>query len=82
MPAVNYTPILAGIITTLRAIVVYYVYGIRQSNIQHYISIGKTLIDAQMAAPSVLEGVQQAVDRFITLTQYGAQPMLLDRIFH
>ncbi|KAK4893308.1 hypothetical protein LTR49_028509 [Elasticomyces elasticus] len=82
VPAVNITPILAGIITTLRAMVVYHAYGIRQGIIQHYTSIGKTLMEAQVAAPSVLEGVQPAVDRFMTLTRYGAQPMPLDRIFH
>lgn len=82
VPAVNYTPVLAAIITTVRAMVVYYAHGIRQGAVQHRIQMGDTVVNARMAAPSVFKGVQPMVDRFMTLTKYGGQPMPLDRIFH
>ncbi|KAK0910966.1 hypothetical protein LTR91_019977 [Friedmanniomyces endolithicus] len=66
VPAVNYTPILAGIITTLRAMVVYQAYGIRQGVIQQHTSMGKTLIEAQMAAPSPMP-----LDRIFHQKTYG-----------
>ena len=80
--AINYTPVSAETINILLAMVVYHAYGLRQDAVQHHIGRGETSVEAQMTAPSVFQGVQQAVNQFITLTQYGGHPMPLDRILH
>ena len=68
MPAINYTPILAGIITTVRAVVVWRAWRVRARQIRRLIREGRTQSLAQQEAPSVYSGVREIVDRFMTLT--------------
>jgi superfamily II DNA/RNA helicase len=82
MPAVNYTPILAGIITPLRAIVVYRAWSARIRSIRRHMRNGKSKDEAGREAPSVLDGVQGMVDTFMTLTQFHGHPTPMDRIYH
>ena len=81
MPAINYTPILAAMITTLRAIVVRQAWCTRAEAIRTSIRRGIPDEAARDQAPSVLDGVQEAVHRFMTLTAFGGKPTPLNRIF-
>ena len=81
MPAINYTPILAAVITTLRAIVVRRAWRTRVEAIRASIRRGIPEEAARDQAPSVLDGVQEAVHRFMTLTAFGGKPTPLNRIF-
>lgn len=80
--AVNYTPVLAGIITTLRAIVVYRALMMRGRSIRDSMRAGRTQLEAEAEAPSVLEGVIAMVDQFMTLTQFQGHPAPMDRMNH
>ncbi|KAK1092972.1 hypothetical protein LTR48_003290 [Friedmanniomyces endolithicus] len=82
MEAQNYTPILAAMITVLRAMVVYRSWQARQQPVRGYVKAGRSDREATAEAPSVYEGVQQMVDRVMTLTQFHGHPTPLDRIYH
>ncbi|KAK5011121.1 hypothetical protein LTR28_005546 [Elasticomyces elasticus] len=81
MPAIDYTPILAAIITTLRAIVIRRAWRIRQESIRTMMRSGTSEDAAREQAPGVLAGVQEMVHRFMTLTTFGCKPTPLNRIF-
>ncbi|KAK0335650.1 hypothetical protein LTR94_011905 [Friedmanniomyces endolithicus] len=80
--AQNYTPVLAAMITVLRAIVLYRAWQARQQAVRRYIKAGRSEREARAEAPSVYEGVRGMVDQFMTLTQFHGHPTPLDRIYH
>jgi hypothetical protein len=81
MPAINYTPILAGMITTVRAIVVRRAWRIRQNQIQANIQNGSAEEHAEEGVPSVFDIVKKDVERFMTMTEYGGYPTPMNTIY-
>ncbi|KAK5007253.1 hypothetical protein LTR28_005513, partial [Elasticomyces elasticus] len=81
MPAIDYTPILAATIMTLRAIVIRHAWRIRRESIRAMMRNGTSEDAAREQAPGVLAGVQEMVHQFMTLTTFGGKPTPLNRIF-
>ena len=81
MPAINYTPILAAVITTMRAIVVYKAWRTRRNQIEMNITNGITKAYAHEGVPSVFELVKKDVDRFMIMTEFGGYPTPINTIY-
>ncbi|KAK3615709.1 hypothetical protein LTR56_026428 [Elasticomyces elasticus] len=71
MPATNYTPILAAMVTVRRALVVYRSWQRRQKKIRRrVVEEGMTEEEADNAVEGTVEGVQVMVKRYMTLVQF------------
>ena len=80
--ALNYTPILSAIVTVMRALVVYRSWQTRQQSIRSGIEAGLTQEEAEDTARSVVDGVDELVERFMTLRKFGGRISPMDRILH
>ncbi|KAK4551753.1 hypothetical protein LTR86_010946, partial [Recurvomyces mirabilis] len=80
--ALNYTPTLSAVITTMRAVVVHRAWLSRQQAIQRAIDDGESEEDAQRMAPSVVSGVDQLTKRFMTMREFGGRISPMDRLYH
>jgi len=65
--ALSYTPMLSAIITTLRALVVYWAHGDRQQSIEADIRQGSTKAEARWRALAIVDSVNAIVKRFMTI---------------
>ena len=81
MPAINYTPILAAVITTMRAIVVRRAWRVRQRQIQLNIRNGIPKEYADHGVASVFDGVKKDVEKFMTMTAFGGHPTPINTIY-
>ena len=81
MPAINYTPILAAVITTMRAIVIYRAQRQRQNQIRVYIESGITEDKARDKVLVVFDLVKSAVEKFMIITAFGGHPTLINTIY-
>ena len=81
MPAINYTPILAAMITTMRAIVIRRAWRIRQDEIKKQIENGMPERHARQQARSVLATVKEDVHAFMTSMEFGGHPTPLNTIY-
>jgi len=81
MPAINYTPTLAAIITTMRAMVIRRAWYERRQHISEQSAAGTPEDEAREGAPSVFDGVKAAVHQFMTLTIFGSQPTPLNTVY-
>ena len=82
MPVENFTPLLSALVTVARAMVVYTAYRHRLDAIQKWMERGFDQRGAEEQAPSQFEVVQQMVQKFMTLTDFGGMPSPMDRILH
>jgi hypothetical protein len=80
-PAINYTPTLAAIITTMRAIVIRKAWQTRRRHIKASMQRGTPISEAEHDAPTVFELVQDDVEQFMTMTRFGGQPTPLNTIY-
>ena len=78
--ALLYTPDLSGVVTVLRALVVYSARERRQDDIAERMSQGLKLEEAEKATSSVLQNVKASVHDFMTLTAYGGRATPLNHI--
>lgn len=78
--ALLYTPDLSGIVTVLRALVVYSARERRQDEIEENILQGSKREEAERVVPTVLQYVKTAVYDFITLTAYGGRVTPLNHV--
>jgi hypothetical protein len=78
--AIEYTPDLSGIVTVLRALVVYNGRRRRQEAIKDGKSRGLTQEEAEGVAPTILQTVKGSVHDFMTLTAYGGRVTPLNRV--
>lgn len=79
--AINYTPTLAAIITTVRAIVIRRAWRQRHIYMDIHTKAGMPEDRAREEAPTVFDGVRDAVHKFMTLTTFGSQPTPLNTIY-
>ncbi|KAK5685704.1 hypothetical protein LTR17_027001 [Elasticomyces elasticus] len=83
MPPTNYTPILAAMVTVLRAFVVYRSWQRRQDEIRRKVAEdGITEEEADSMVEGTVEGVRVMVKRFMTLVQFDGIISPMDRIMH
>jgi hypothetical protein len=78
----SYTPILSTIITTLRALVVYWVHSDRRRAIETDVRQGSSEAEARRRAPAVVDGVDATVKRFITIREFSGRITPMDRLLH
>lgn len=81
MPAINYTPALAAIIRTMRAMVIRRAWCQWRQHISEQSAAGVPDDKAREEAPSVFDGVKAAVHQFMTLTVFGSQPTPLNTVY-
>ncbi|KAK3619761.1 hypothetical protein LTR22_025866 [Elasticomyces elasticus] len=81
VPAIYYTPTLAAVITTMRAIVVRRAWQTREEHIAIQVQAGIEEAVAQQRALVIHEMVQKDVDRFITMTAFGGSPHPINTIY-
>jgi hypothetical protein len=74
VPAIYYTPTLAAMITSMRAIIIRRAWRIRMDHIEQQVSNGVDHDVAEQGAPVIHQSVQQDVANFMTMTEYGGQP--------
>jgi superfamily II DNA helicase RecQ len=74
VPAIFYTPTLAAMITSMRAIIVRRAWRTRMDYVEQQISNGVDRNVAEQEAPVIHRLVQQDVAKFMTMTEYGGQP--------
>lgn len=79
-PAILYTPDLSGIVTVLRALVVYSARERRKHEVEAGMSQGMKREEAERAASTVLQKVKASVHDFMTLTAYGGRVTPLNHI--
>jgi superfamily II DNA helicase RecQ len=78
--ALLYTPDLSGMVTVLRALVVYSARERRQDDIDEGMSQGLKREEAEKATSTVLQNVKASVHEFMTLTAYGGKATPLNHI--
>ena len=81
MTAISYTPVCAAMMTVLRAFVVYRAWRTRTDSIRMYVASGLTESKARDTAPSVVDGVTEMADRFMTIKEFRGKPTPMDRIY-
>ena len=81
MPAINYTPILAAIITTMRAIVIRRAWRVRQGQIELNIRNGITKEFSHEGVISVFDIVKRDAEKFMTSTAFGGRPTPMNTIY-
>ncbi|KAK5110579.1 hypothetical protein LTR85_000994 [Meristemomyces frigidus] len=81
MPAINYTPILAAVITTMRAIVVRRAWRTPQNQIELNVRNGIPKDYADQGVFSVFDGVKKDVEEFMTMTEVGGHPTPINTIY-
>jgi len=74
VPAIFYTPTLAAMITSMRAVIIRRAWRARMDYIQQQISNGVDRNVAEQDAPVIHRLVQQDVEKFMTMTEFGGQP--------
>jgi hypothetical protein len=72
VPAIFYTPTLAAMITSMRAIIIRRAWRIRMDYIEQQVSNRVDYDVAEQDAPVIHQLVQQDVERFITITEFGS----------
>jgi superfamily II DNA helicase RecQ len=80
VPAIFYTPTLAAMITSMRAIIVRRAWRERMDYIEQQVSNGVDHDKAEQDAPVIHHLVQQDVAKFMTMTEYGGQPSPIQTI--
>jgi superfamily II DNA helicase RecQ len=78
----RFTPILSGIVTLSRALVVYLAWRTREHDIKQGLAQGLEPAQAQAQATQVFPQVQTMVQEFMCLTQFDGQPSPIARILH
>ena len=81
MPAINHTPILAAVITTMRAMVIHRAWRQRQNQIRVHIESGITEDEARDKALAVFDLVKSAVEKFMIMTAFGGHPTPINTIY-
>nr|OQO32516.1 hypothetical protein B0A51_00925 [Rachicladosporium sp. CCFEE 5018] len=81
VPAIHYTPTLAAVITTMRAIVVRRAWRMREDHVTIQVQAGIQEAAARQGAPVVQELVQKDVDKFMTMTAFGGRPHPMNIIY-
>lgn len=79
--ALNYTPKLAAIITSMRAIVVRRAWRAREDHIKEQVRAGVDIASAEDTAPVIHRLVQEDVESFMTMTDFGGQPSPINTIY-
>jgi hypothetical protein len=74
VPAIFYTPTLAAVITSIRAIVIRRAWRVRMDYIEQQVSNRVDHNVAEEDAPVIHRLVQQDVEKFMTITEFGGQP--------
>ncbi|GAB7336613.1 hypothetical protein MBLNU13_g10310t1 [Cladosporium sp. NU13] len=80
VPAIFYTPTLAAMITSMRAIIVRRAWRKRADYIEQQVNNGVDHDTAEQRAPVIHQLVQQDVAKFMTMTEYGGQPSPIQTI--
>ncbi|XP_022163480.1 uncharacterized protein LOC111028984 [Myzus persicae] len=80
VPAIFYTPTLAAMITSMRAIIVRRAWRKRMDYIEQQVNNGMDHDTAEQDAPVIHQLVQQDVAKFMTMTEYGGQPSPIQTI--
>lgn len=78
--ALSYTPDLSGMVTVLRALVVYSARERRRDGIEEGMSRGLKREEAEKATSTVLQNVKASLHEFMTLTSYGGRATPLNHI--
>lgn len=81
VPAIYYTPTLAAVITTIRAMVARRAWRTREDHVAVQVQAGMEEAVARQGAPVIHELVQQDVDRFMTITAFGGSPHPMNTIY-
>lgn len=81
VPAINYTPMLAAVITTTRAMVVRRAWRSRENYIAMQVQAGVDVATARQSAPIIYELVQRDVEAFMTMTAFGGSPQPIHTIY-
>ncbi|KAK3617752.1 hypothetical protein LTR22_026629 [Elasticomyces elasticus] len=81
MPPIVYTSVCSAMMTVLRAFVVYRAWKTRTESIRMHVESGMAEDEARDRAPSVLDGVTEMADRFMTVKEYRGKPTPMDRIY-
>ena len=74
VPAIFYTPTLAAMITSMRAIIIRRAWRKRMDYVEQQVNNGVDQDVAEQKAPVIHRLVQQDVAKFMTMTEYGGQP--------
>ena len=80
VPAIFYTPTLAAMITSMRAIIIRRAWRERMDYIEQQVNNGVEHDTAEQDAPVIHQLVQQDVAKFMTMTEYGGQPSPIQTI--
>ena len=80
VPAIFYTPTLAAMITSMRAIIIRRAWRKRMDHIEQQVSNGVDHDTAEQDAPVIHQLVQRDVAKFMTMTEYGGQPSPIQTI--
>jgi hypothetical protein len=74
VPAISYTPTLAAMITSIQAIIIRRAWRKRTDYVEQQVSNDMDHDVAEQDAPVIHQLVQQDVEKFMTMTEYGGQP--------
>jgi hypothetical protein len=74
VPAISYSPTLAGVTTSMQIIVIRGAWRARQDHIEQQTSHSVDAGEAARQAPVIHQLVQKDVDRFMTMTAHGGRP--------
>jgi hypothetical protein len=74
VPDISYTPTLAAMITSMRAIIVRRAWRVRMDYIEQQMRNGVDRDVAEQDAPVIHQLVQQDVAKFMAMTEFGGQP--------
>jgi hypothetical protein len=74
VPAIFYTPTLAAMIISMRAIIIRRAWRKRMDYMEQQVSNGVDHDVAERDAPVIHQLVQQDVAKFMTMTEYGGKP--------
>ena len=80
VPAIFYTPTLAAMITSMRAIIIRRAWRERMDHIEQQVNNGVDHDTAEQDAPVIHQLVQRDVAKFMTMTEYGGQPSPIQTI--
>jgi hypothetical protein len=81
VPAIFYTPTLAAMITSMRAIIVRRAWRARTDYIEQQTINGADRDTAEQDAPAIHQLVQQDVEKFMTMTEFGGQPYPIQTMY-
>jgi hypothetical protein len=72
VPAIFYTPTLAAMITSMRAIIIRRAWRIRMDYVEQQVNNSVDQDVAEQEVPVIYRLVQQDVAKFMTMTEYGS----------